>query len=830
MRTFAAVWDFVLAHMLWILAILGAIVVVVSRVVWWINENTPTDRTGNGIAIGQAKVFDNRSLALRVERLSGELERLKVVNQNITESTSATQAQISTQSSQSLSFEVKQSGKAAQDAKATTKPDAGKDDGPSASATAATAKADAPAAKVGLAASDLLNDQLNLASQIFNLQLLYERSLSDRMIDGGARLQAVLGFQVSITPPAGYQDCVAVAEVEVCMQPAKAGAIPPPISLVALMPQEKTYNAETVSASERSIGGSAVARVLTLNVSSKSGSRQLFIHRDADTVAFERQPDPAQGTIVFGWEFRPVLGRRTVSAGTRQMLAVVSIPVPDNANIVDSTLKLNTKSYWRKYNRKLQTSSPNWSWKLWKVDRSGLYQSPLPQSLIVPKTAEIQSSLAPGITAINWVNSGNGKATVIVKGKNFFSGTKVVIGGRVHREEDGSITLKSDQALEFETTLDSLTSGDGVLSGRFGPALPLRVPESALPVTSLNIERASIRPLRKSRALRITIEISGRNKDGIKTDFAVKDLENLPEPILFLGDEPVPMPYDYDDQTVTTPTGTTAAQGGSQNPPASPASPRFVTVQASIPSQTLSKSSSFSFRVPFCGFNYQTSQPLSFSDPTITRLGQDGNNTVFRIFYPQGFGSPTSGTTPLPFNVELDRTYFEQPPTAPLPAAAVPAPAPAPLPSAAPAGAVLNRVSDTEYRFTVPNDLIKQYQNIVVRLGSGDPYLLPIPPADKVPPRPTVDTSVKPPEVAKSKLGPVEWSGSALDTITEVYFLQPASPGPPIPVRQEFTTYAQGTRLLVYLNSAATAAQGKFVLECTTSTGEKLSLTLSVVA
>ena len=101
------------------------------------------------------------------------------------------------------------------------------------------------------------------------------------------------------------------------MQPAKAGAIPPPISLVALMPQEKTYNAETVSASERSIGGSAVARVLTLNVSSKSGSRQLFIHRDADTVAFERQPDPAQGTIVFGWEFRPVLGRRTVSVGIR---------------------------------------------------------------------------------------------------------------------------------------------------------------------------------------------------------------------------------------------------------------------------------------------------------------------------------------------------------------------------------------------------------------------------------------------------------------------------------------------------------------------------------
>src|SRR5438874_13835633 len=111
----------------------------------------------------------------------------------------------------------------------------------------------------------------------------------------------------------------------------------------------------------------------------------------------------------------------------------------------------------------MQTSAPNWTWKLWKVNRSAKHQSPA-QALSVPNTARIQSALKPEINAIEWVNSGNGKATVIVKGRNFFSGTRVVIGGKVHREEDQNIILKSDQALEFETTIDSLTTGDGVVS------------------------------------------------------------------------------------------------------------------------------------------------------------------------------------------------------------------------------------------------------------------------------------------------------------------------------------------------------------------------------
>ncbi len=771
--------------------------------VYWVHRNRPTDTTGNGISIGLAKAFDNRSLAIRVERLNAGLETLKVVNQNLTENLSKFQEQTSSETSRSLTLTMK-GGSAGGNEKADTRKPRG--DAKDAASVPSDATAD-NRPNIGLASGDILNDQLNLASQIFNLQLLYERSLSDRMIGDHSRLQTVLGFQVSITPPSGYEDCVAVTEVAVRMKAgpptggAPAAPLPAPVSLVALMPQEKTYNAESISNSERSIGGSAVAKVLTLDFSGKRGTRQLFIHRDSDTLAFERnscaKPALLADATVFGWEFRPVLGRRTVSAGTRQMLAVIAVPKADKDSAEEFFLEIKTQSYWRRYDRKRQTSAPNWSWLPWKVDCSATVQSAL-QELPIPNTAKIQSALAPKVTAIEWVNSGEGKATVIVKGRSFFSGTKVVIGGVVHREEDGTLTLKSDQALEFETTIDSLATGDAVLSGRFGPSLQLTVPEDQFRADSLYISRATIRPLRKSRAFRISIDIAGLDVGGNPTNLTVKDLEKLPDPILFIGTEAVAMPYDYYDQKDGP---VLSAAAGVAAPPSN-----YVRVEAWISAKALAKSPSVSFRVPFCGFNYQSSQPLSFSEPTAVRMGSNTQNnlqtTVFRIFYPQGFGSPTVGS----FSIELDRTYFEGDPA-------------------------IFRTSDTEYRFSVPTDIVSRYQNMVVRMGSAEPYLLPIPPEDKPLPKATIDPTAKPPQVAKGKRGPVEWTGSALDTIAEVTFtptILGVSTTTPVP--QQFTTYAGGKRLLVYLSKEATDSEGKVTLECTTSASDKLNLPVFVTA
>ena len=337
-HTIAAAGHYIAAHWLAFSLCAAVVIVLLALEIYWVKKQQPADMTSNGITIGQAKAFDNRSLALRLERLNAGLETFKIINQNVTENLNTFQERTSTSSSQTVSISAKKKS-ADSDAKRESKKD---DDKGAKSADASKGDSESKGT-FGLGAADVLSNQLNLASQIFNLQTLYERSLSDRMMGGGSRLQTVLGFQISLTPPEGYDDCVAVAEIAVRIKtpivvaPAPAAAPPAPvaapaprISLVALMPQEKTYNAESLSSNERSIEGSAVAKVLTLGFTGKRGARQLFIHRDSDTVAFERHLDAVpvllENATVFGWEFRPVLGRRTVSPGTRQMLAVVALP------------------------------------------------------------------------------------------------------------------------------------------------------------------------------------------------------------------------------------------------------------------------------------------------------------------------------------------------------------------------------------------------------------------------------------------------------------------------------------------------------------------------
>ena len=61
--------------------------------------------------------------------------------------------------------------------------------------------------------------------------------------------------------------------------------------------------------------------------------------------------------------------------------------------------------------------------------------------------------------------------------------------------------------------------------------------------------------------------------------------------------------------------------------------------------------------------------------------------------------------------------------------------------------------------------------------------------------------------------GPVEWSGEALDAVKNV-----ALSG----VAQDFSTYDEGKRLLVYLSPGSTAKAGKAKLEFQTSSGEVL--------
>jgi hypothetical protein len=779
----------------------------------------PRDMVGNGITVGLAKAFDNRSLSLRIERLSNSLAQLKVVDQKATENIGKIQGLSSTLSARTLTLDATAGTKpAATDPSQTPPGDALAADGAGKTpATGTSGSKSESKAEVTLAAGDILNEQLNLATQIMNLQTLYERSLTDRLIGWEARLQTVLGFLVSITPPAGFENCVAVVEVAVRMEPDWGS--PPEVdpsnrvSLVAMIPQEKTYNAQSTSTNSQSIGGSAVASVVTLGVTSKGESRQLFIHRDSDTVAFERNPKqeprlfPDDNATVFGWEFRPVLGRDTVTPGMRQMLAVVALPRSDpSENKEYVNLQIKTRSYWRRYDRGKQTSRRKWHWFPQKTDGSGSVENEV-QELAVPNTALVQEGLAPKVEEISWVNSGRDRATVIVKGENLFPGTRVLAGGREHREEDGTLTLKSDQALEFDTTVAAIASGDAVLSGRFGRSSQLRA--RRIPgVRTLYLTRAVIKQSRRGKDQRISIDVKGLDDDGNDTDLETAILDDLPDPVLFVGNEQIPPPYDYwplephkdpNDQDLQSPLDSplqsplepTAVQGETDRAVTKRGEFTFVKastkksirVEAWIPSSiAVNRNSSVMFRVPFCGLEYQSSLPLQFFEPTVTRLGGGGDNTVFRISHSLWHERTVT--------VEIDRVY-DKPPQL-----------------------VKVAKDDGDYRFIVSNGVLKRYRNLVLRIEGAEPYVISIP-EEKPKPKAVVDLNAKPPEVVKGTIGPAEWSGTDLGSVTAATLITSTIPPSTQPTRTpaSFSHYDAGKKIVVYFDGSSTNVIGRAEVE-----------------
>src|SRR5919205_1862991 len=107
METLAKIVSFLVQNKFVLLNIAGLIVLYAVIEYWSWLVYGPRDTTGNGITIGDAKAFDNRSLTLRIERLSNQLATLKVVNQNITESLTKTQSQVTTQVTREVSGDLK---------------------------------------------------------------------------------------------------------------------------------------------------------------------------------------------------------------------------------------------------------------------------------------------------------------------------------------------------------------------------------------------------------------------------------------------------------------------------------------------------------------------------------------------------------------------------------------------------------------------------------------------------------------------------------------------------------------------------------------------------
>ncbi|MEA2719384.1 MAG: hypothetical protein QOJ39_1248, partial [Candidatus Eremiobacteraeota bacterium] len=511
---------------------------------------------------------------------------------------------------------------------------------------------------------------------------------------------------------------------------------------------------QSVSKSASSIQGSAVDGVVTVGAGAKGQSERLFVHRDSDTISFERHPNQSlfagDPQATFGWEFRPVLGRRAVTAGTRQMMAVIAIPLADDADPGDVVLEVKRRAYWRTYDGAKQTSRPKLGWNLLRLDQSRVQIDAAIYNLPVQRTARIQTALAPVITDVSWFDSGGGGATVVVKGERFFSGTRVVVGGITYSEEAGTLTLKSEHALEIATTIASLMTGNAVLSGRFGPAIPLEIPPEKRPAPSLFVKGALIEALPYTKDLRMTIDVKAQKTDGTNFDLTLEQLKALPEALVFLGNDLVPMPYDYAPGRLT----------------------------AWVPRAMLLRDSWVLFRIPFCGSDYVYTLPFNYSEPTVTCMGGDEANPVFRINRAGGFSNEVS--------VELDRVYDRD--------------------------SGLVALGRFDLRLCVSRDVVERYQQMVLRAGT-EIHVLPLPAARSPRAPMALDTSGEPPRIGSGSVGPVEWPGMSLADITGATLLPARTPA-------EFVTFDGGRRIAVTFHDRETKKPGKAEVEFSTASGE----------
>jgi hypothetical protein len=489
----------------------------------------------NGITIGQPKVYDNQSLTIMLDQLNARLGQVQAIDQqSLVKALGQTQG--SEQQDVSRGFTASVSPPAAAGTASTN--------------TASPALPEllaSPAYKpdYGENSLDLLSDQVDLTYQIFNLRMLLERSVTDRLKDGQPRRQAVVSFNIALDPPKNAMD--AAAYVEITLTSAQG-----PVSLVAAMPQEKTYNATSLSSSSNAFGGAAVAKIVSVNYNQRKRKQIFFLYRDSDTLALER-PAPA-GAVTFGWTFRPVLGRRSVSPGMRQMFAVIALPdtdLPgDRAQEAKAPLsiKAQAKTYWLHYDHStastVTTKYPGvWHWSAKPVPPAD--NQALDTTIPTLPTEAIEEGLAPTISNVRAFQTTSGNTVLQITGTNFFTGTTIKIGDKTFSGPADGLYLKSSQTMLLAANSDLLSGAlSAVVNGRYGPAIPLypaASPEGIL------LAKAQLKPLGPGYST-LELIVGDARPDH---DLTLDSIHTYPDPILTLNGARIPYHASLQDTTDT---------------------------------------------------------------------------------------------------------------------------------------------------------------------------------------------------------------------------------------------------------------------------------------
>lgn len=488
----------------------------------------PAVPSDNGIGVGAPKLYDARSLSLMLEEMQDQLQRLKNIDQQ-----SISDAEKNVQDEAVTTTEVTIAGKVYKpvDAKAGAG-DAGAGAKPNPPAPpAAEASASKP---LGERPFDLLSDQVNLTYEVLNLRLILERALSDRLFHGEPRLQAVLGFPISIIPPAYAAGCCANIEVSISAENGE------PPSIVALLPQERTFNATVGERRSGSVELGGALKWLNLGLQRRATSSDNSFAREPETVGtLGRSGNPAEAK--FGWQLRPVAGQSSITAGMRQMFAVVALSQKDLQSEDKLSLTVKVKTNWRQFNPKTGTSSDRLSLRAWLTRRPVSGTHSWPRTLDVASTISVESSLKPYIEKIAWEPVSANRAVVTVTGRNFFPGTVVIAGDKDYRTPDDGLVIKSEKTLRLTLPLEALMYG-AILDGRYGIPMRLDSVPLAKDLAQIRIDSASIsKPLGAEVA---QLKVSFKTVDGT-AKIEWDKFAHLPDPLLQVNGQIVNTPIYF---------------------------------------------------------------------------------------------------------------------------------------------------------------------------------------------------------------------------------------------------------------------------------------------
>jgi len=272
---------------------------------------------------------------------------------------------------------------------------------------APTLTSNLPAAptNIGVSSQDILTEQVQLNSQITTLRLALQGALSDQYLVSagrtfGQRQQTTLGINVSINPPERFRHAVAEVRVWVYAMGGK------PVSIVNLLPAAKTYNVAKITSNQKAFGAGVVIDPVNVGAAAGKTKNRLFLAKDTDTVALEYpaekdsrrsntwpngatplgrsvqkhirdavheaeiwqsigdpctdDPPPLPGNsgtqanpVIFGWQFRPVLGADYVQSGMRQVFAQLALPgSPQQGQLWAPKVYIQTR--WREYDERRQ--------------------------------------------------------------------------------------------------------------------------------------------------------------------------------------------------------------------------------------------------------------------------------------------------------------------------------------------------------------------------------------------------------------------------------------------------------------------------------------------